>query len=268
MKYKYLHRPSRAVVAVNLIAFFAAIGFLAAIYAVEYNASKGTLSHLTEQQMWQLRINDVLLCFIMIVVGLLTDTLVHECGHALFGLISGMRAKISFKSCLPNSDISSVEIIPKKESGVKGRILFTLSGGLAANFLFIVPGILALAVPQIPVWISGIAVTHIFLFIKNAVPAEFYSGKTDALVMCEIIKNTPEAQVMLAVLSVQAHILNGKSVADCKDTLFNLPQIREDDPSFISLTELRAAYFEATGDKEGAAEQYARFNELKSDYID
>lgn len=207
-----------------------------------------------------------------IVIWLAADLLspfFHELGHALFGLFSGMRAKISLKSLLPEYRASSVEIIPKRENAIKARLVFTLAGGLFVNLVFIVLGVLALAVPAIPACISGVACGNIFLFFMNVVPAEYATGKTDMLVLCELSGNSPEAQVALAVLKVQAHVLNGKPIERIdREVLFSLPQIREDDPSFISLCELRGEYLEAVGDAEGAKAQFARFEELKREYLD
>lgn len=207
------------------------------------------------------------LCFFAL--SFLTASCIHELGHFVFGLFSGMRAKLTLKSVLPLMHPSSVEIVPKKEDKLKSRLIATALGGVFFNLIFIVLGVAALFVPQIPVWVSPIAIWHLSLFLDNIFPIEFKTGKSDGLVIYELIKNTPQSQVMLAVLRAQAHILSGKPIEELnKSVLFSLPQIAEDDPAFISLTELRAAYLKATGDEEGANMQLARFEELKKEYID
>ena len=50
--------------------------------------------------------------------------------------------------------------------------------------------------------------------------------------------------------------------------LFDLPQIREDDISFISLCELRAEYFAAKGEMVNAEKWHTRFEQLKEAYLD
>ena len=169
---------------------------------------------------------------------------------------------------LPSLRSSSVEIIPKKEDKTKSRLTVTSLGGIFFNFLFIALGFVALFVPQVPIWISPIAVFHLSLFFDNALPIAYKAGKSDGLVISGLIKNTPESRVMLAVLKVQAHILAGKPIAEVDKTyLFGLPQIAEDDPAFISLCELRAKYSEAVGDTQNAAVYRARFEELKKEYL-
>lgn len=210
-----------------------------------------------------------LLYILFFVLSFLTASGVHELGHAFFGLISGVGTKFSFKSLLPTILPSSVQLVPRRAGGLKARLIITALGGLVFNLLFIILGVLALTVPQIPTWLSAISAYHIGLFLDNALCIEYATGKTDGLVISGLLKNTPESQVMLAVMCAQAQILGGKPVGQLdRSLLFDLPQIREDDPAFISLCELRAEYLKATGDEEGAKEQLQRFEELKSDYID
>lgn len=204
----------------------------------------------------------------LLAINYFIPAFLHECGHALFGLLSGVRAKINFKSIFSLLRPSSTEIIPKTDKKLKPRVIATASGGLVINFIFIVFGILAIVVPQIPVWLSGIAVYHLALFLVNVLPIEYSDGKTDALIIIELLKETDEAKVMLAVLSVQAQVLNGKPIAEVDEKLlFDLPQIQEDEPAFISLTELRAEYFAAKGDTENAQKYKSRFEQLKQEYL-
>ncbi len=73
---------------------------------------------------------------------------------------------------------------------------------------------------------------------------------------------------MLAVLTVQAQVLNGKPIKEVDESLlFSVPQIQEDDPAFISLTELRYEYFKAKGEEEQAEKFKTRFEELKKEYM-
>lgn len=211
----------------------------------------------------------VVLWIVFAVISMVTAGVFHELGHAFFGLFTGLRGKLTKNSVFSLFKPLSVGLMPKTDKNLKGRLIATSLGGLFINLLFIILGVLSLAVPQIPVWISGIAVGHVTIFVDNALPAEYASGKTDGLVVSELINNDPEAQVTLAVLAVHAHLLSGKSIETVdKSLLFDLPQIREDDPSFISLTALRAGYCRATGDAENAEKYRARFEQLKAEYID
>ena len=100
-------------------------------------------------------------------------------------------------------------------------------------------------------------------------PFDFDNGKTDGRIVAELIKLTDSAKVTLAVLTVQAQILQGKKMEEIDGKLlFEVPQIAEDDLSFISLTELRYEFFKAKGDSENAEKWKTRFEELKQQYTD
>lgn len=188
----------------------------------------------------------------------------HELGHLLFGAVVKMRAVPRFR--LFGS--SSCMVIPKTQKNLKGRLIFTALGGLAVNLLFIIAGLCSVFIPAVPALISYMLPASFYYFALNALPLELYDGKTDGYVVCELIKNTDAAKVTLAVLNVQAQVLGGRPIGEIdKNLLFDLPQIREDDPAFISLTELRYEYFKAKGDVENSEKQRLRFEELKKEYL-
>lgn len=192
-------------------------------------------------------------------------SLFHEFGHVLFGALAKIKVKIV--KLKPFSS-SYVEIIPKTDKNLKGRMVFTTLGGLAVNLIFIALGIVALFVEKVPVYISLVLPASFYLFALNALPLNFGGGKTDGLVLSELIKNADTAKVMLAVLGVQAQVLNGKPIEEADESLlFGVPQICEDDINFISLTELRYEYFKAKGDGENAEKYKTRLEELKKEYL-
>lgn len=192
----------------------------------------------------------------------------HELGHVLFGAISKINAKISWKSLLTFFKPSDVQIIPRTDKDVKGRLVATAMGGIVINLLLLIFGLLAFEIPQIPTYLAIIAPASFYLFTINVSPFETDSGKTDGLLISELLGGADSAVVTVAVLTVQARILGGQSIKDIDTALlFNLPQIREDDPAFISLCELRAEYFEALGDEEEAKKHRSRLEQLKEDYL-
>ena len=188
----------------------------------------------------------------------------HELGHIIFGAMSKISAKPKFR--LFGS--SCVKLKPKTDKGLKSRLIVTALGGLYANSLCIILGIVALCVPAVPAEISGILPFSFYLYFLNSMPLEYYGGKTDGLVICDLVTGEDEAKVMLAVLTVQAQILNGKPVEEVDEKLlFDLPQIREDNESFIALTELRYEYLKAKGRDEEAQKYKDRFEQLKKEYL-
>lgn len=187
------------------------------------------------------------------------NSVLHELGHILFGALSKIKAKPHFS--LFSS--SRCDLIPKTDQGLKGRVTATAVGGIVINVITAAVSLIAAFLPAMPTYISVLAPTALYLFIFNALPAELESGKTDGEVIAELAKNTAQGQVMLAVLTVQAKLLKGTPIEEIDRTLlFDLPVIREDDQSFISLLELRIEYCKATGDSAGEEEYTRRLKEI------
>ena len=198
-------------------------------------------------------------------VALPLSSLLHEAGHMLFGALVKIKAVPHFS--LFGS--SSCEIIPRTDKNLKARVFFTAIGGLIINLLFVVPEVIAVCVPSCPYWVGILSPASAYLLILNVFPVQYAGGATDGLVCWNLLDDdNDETKVMLAVLSVQAQILNGKDIGDIdRDLLFDLPQISEDSQSFIALCELCYKYCEATGDGENAQKYKDRFEQLKNDYL-
>lgn len=191
-------------------------------------------------------------------------SLLHELGHMLFGAISGIKTKPRFN--LFGS--SSCALIPQKADKIKERVTFTAYGGIAVNFLIVLVCVVLLNTNIAPVWLSFLIPANAYICILNLTPAHFSSGKTDGLLIREINNGEDDGKVLVAVLTVQAQVLNGKPIEEVDEgLLFNLPQIREDDQSFIALTELRYEYMKAKGNDEEAQKYKQRFEQLKNDYM-
>ncbi len=203
-------------------------------------------------------------------------SIVHELGHMLFGATVKIKAVPDSGSVLIFLEetflnwweASSCKIIPKTAKNLRARIIFTASGGAVANLIFIILGIVALCVPAVPTGLCALMPASFHLLALNALPFNFDNGKSDGEIIYELIKNGDEAKVMLSVLNVQAQILGSKPINEIDEKLlFDLPQIREDDISFISLCELRFEYFSAKGDSANAEKWRTRCEELKQQYM-
>lgn len=206
--------------------------------------------------------------FVAVICGVPLCSVLHEAGHMLFGACVKIKAIPKFTSLRKFMGAASCEIKPETGKNLKGKIIFTAIGGLFVNFVFVVLGVIAFCVPAVPVYLSAFTGFSLYLFILNALPLNLYYGKTDGLVICELIKNEDTAKVMIAVLTIQAQVLNGKPFEKLDEKLlFDLPQLPEDDINFISLTQLRYEYFNARGDSEQAEKYLRRFVELKKEYM-
>ncbi len=210
---------------------------------------------------------------LIMVVSFPLSAILHELGHTLFGATVKIKAVPNGEHFIKETflswwDSTSCKIIPKTEKNLRGRIIFTAFGGIAVNAIFIILGIIALSVPAVYTGLCALMPASFHLLVLNALPFSYDDGKSDGEVISELLKNGDEAKVMLAVLQVQAEVLGGKPIAEVDEKLlFDLPQIREDDLSFISLCELRYEYFTAKCDKENAEKWRTRFEELKKEYI-
>ena len=205
----------------------------------------------------------IAVCVAMI-LSLPLSSLLHECGHMLFGAICKIKA-------LPKFNLfgsSCCKLIPKTDKKLRPRLFFTALGGVLVNLTIAVAVAVIVRYTPAPACILCLVPANVYLLILNIIPAWFNSGKTDGLVCNDLLNNTDTAKVTLAVLTVQARVLNGKSIEEASENLLSdLPQIREDDPAFISFAELKYEYFKAKGEEEKAELWKNRFEELKKEYL-
>ena len=188
------------------------------------------------------------------------SSLLHELGHMLFGAI--FKIKTVPKFSLFGS--SCVRLIPKTDKHLRPKLFFTAAGGLAVNFIIGVISSIPLYYGVLPTWLCVFLPSSIYLYILNSVNAK----NTDGLVCQNLLYNTDEGKVMVAVLTVQARVLNGTPIEEVEESLlFDLPQIEEDDQSFIALTELRYEYCKAKGDEERAQAYKTSFDDLQKEYL-
>ncbi len=211
-----------------------------------------------EYNLWSIAV------YISMLLALPVCSAFHELGHMLFGAILKIKAVPHFS--LFGS--SFCDVIPKTHKNLRSKLIVTALGGLIINAIFIFLGYLPSFTP-VPVWLCVFLPASIYLFVLNALPAEYAEGRSDGQICLELIGNTDVAEVMLAVLTVQAQIAEGTPIKDVnKRLLFSLPQICEDEPAFISLLELRAKYCKAVGDEINAESYMRRFEYLKKEYMD
>lgn len=197
---------------------------------------------------------------ISLLLGAFVVELVHEGGHLIAGLCCRMGIKLP-KIRLFRS--SSVDLFPYGEKGMRARMIMTSSAGLLLTLLLIVVGVCALAIPQVSVILSVMLPYAVYSFIVNVAPLEYASGKTDGLIVWELVTGAPSAEVMLTVLEIQGLVHSGTQLADVPEAkFFEVPQLPEDDINFIILTQLRYEYYLAKGNDSEAYKYFARYKEL------
>lgn len=181
----------------------------------------------------------------------------HEIGHLVFGLVAGLRfysfsVRIlqigrGWRVCLRNNPdfAGKTVMLPKNDKGMRSKLTVFALGGAVFNLVygcvflllyFFVPQSLALLLFEL------LAPVSVFEGLIALYPAELSSGHTDGKIISGLIKNTPYARVMQAVLAAQGQLLKGSYSDISRDLLFDLPVVREDEPLFLSLTQLRWQY--------------------------
>lgn len=206
-----------------------------------------------------------------VAVLLHVPTLVHEAGHLLFGWLAGMKkAAFHVALILRRGDVAGrCEMFPKNGNHTKGKFLSFALGGVAANLL-VGGGLLALyfSFPYHPVFFFCLLLAPFMIYegLRALLPAELATGKTDGAVIFGAIKNSPEEQVMLAVLKAQGILYREGFGKVQRDLLFQTPVVREDLPAFHALLMLRAQYLLSRGEDAEAKNTLDRLYEL-SEYL-
>ena len=197
---------------------------------------------------------------ILVIISAFMVNFLHEIAHLLVGSICRMGPK------LPEIRIfgsSSVQVYPYGSRHMKARMIATAIAGPVFDLLLIALGIVALAVPKVPSYLCVFMPYAFYEFLINALPLEYKSGKTDGLVVWELITNKPTAQVMLAILKIQGIVHSGKALSGIDEKLLlDVPQLPEDDENFIILTELRYEYYNAVGNETEAQKYLSRFKDI------
>lgn len=187
--------------------------------------------------------------------------ILHELGHVIFGAMSGMKVKMSRLN--PFLTSASCTVMPLKSKNIKRRLIITTLGGIVLNALFLALGAAAFALGGKLVILTFVAPSSLYLFLINAVPLEYASGKTDMLAAAEAVKGEPSYLVLERVLTIQGMLSEGAKLEDIDEQFFySVPQVAEDDAAFIMLVSLRADYYKAKGDEANAAKWEERLSSL------
>lgn len=185
----------------------------------------------------------------------------HEIGHAAFALLGEMKivylkcfcfryrkekGKGKLSLCSPFA-VDETQALPASSKNMKKRALWYTAGGLILGGVFCLAvgiGATVTAVVGKPNFLLfGMLPYALYLFLLNAVPLEYPSGKTDMLVLWGIQKGEIAERTMIAVMEAQGELYEGKSFAalDGKK-LFSLPQLAEDEPLYAAVLDLKYRY--------------------------
>lgn len=229
------------------------------------------------------RTGDIPLRIILLAVAALCallrlDSLVHESGHLVFGLLAGLHLRrVSFGRVSfgeggvrlgSRSAAGETQFSLKKPQNAHASLIAATVGGPVLGILFgVVMLVLYYVLPTHP------ALTFFTLFslwclaeaVMELLPAELPAGKTDGLMLKELVQKTGETEVAVRVMQAQLLAKDGDYTDIPRGLLYDVPVIREDSPAFMQLLRLRAAYCAAAGDADGAAEAQSRLRSIEED---
>lgn len=208
----------------------------------------------------------------------------HELGHVIFAKIANMETvyvkcfcfKISVKNGKRRFSFASpfapdqTQTIPKKGGNMQSRAgLYTLGGMIVEGITLIVVVTLALlwsitGFKNVAFLFWGLVPYMAYLFLFNLAPAEYPLGKTDMAIYLGIKRGGDVEKNMLSAMEIQGELYEGKSYAQIpKDLYFDTPQLREDEPLFLIMLDLRYRYFLETDDMKNATVALNRLAQLQ-----
>jgi hypothetical protein len=217
-----------------------------------------------------------------LVTGFVFAPIFHELGHVALASCAGMEyvyfkafcfrfvrreGKLKFSFASPFA-ADETQVIPKRGGNMQKRAAKYALGGLIFEgivfFILLITAILTTVFikPIYTLW--GLIPYFAYLFLLNAFPLEYASGKTDALIYRGIKKGTDAEKNMLAAMEIQGQLYEGKSFSEIPaSNYFDLPQLCEDEPLFSVMLDLRYRYYLEKEDFTRAAECLNRLAQLQ-----
>ena len=234
---------------------------------------------------WKTSTPDLARAVAGLALGFFFAPIFHELGHILFAKTSNMaiaytkcfcfkwtrkgkRFKFGFVSpFLPDE----TQTVPKNGGDMLARAKAYTAGGLVLGGIFLFVDLVCALVttlfftPNYLFW--GILPYAAYLFFLNALPFEYPTGKTDALVLRGLKKGEDAEKTMLSAMEIQGRLYAGDSYADIDEKLFfDTPQLPENEPLFAVMLDLRYRYYLEKDDLKNAADCLNRLV-VSQDYL-
>lgn len=217
-----------------------------------------------------------------IVVGFIV-TVFHELTHLIAGKINGFAfvsltvlffrwhksgKKIYFDFVKMGDAAGNTEMVSKSTERLAERFKkMTFAPMWTTLFLTLVGIIPFFFAGEMPLWlylsIGMFLPIGVYSFCANALPVSSCGVRNDGAIVYGLKKQDDESKVILALLSLQSEMYNGKTPCEIDKSLyFDLPQIQEDSLNFILLLNARYAYYVDGEDYENAKKVSDRLETL------
>ncbi|MBO5240744.1 MAG: hypothetical protein J6B56_04930 [Clostridia bacterium] len=229
---------------------------------------------------WITGLGDGVEVLVSIVISLFLVPTLHELGHVVFAGACAMEieyvkffcfklvrtsGKLRFSLASPFAP-DETQTLPTRGGNMQKRAaLYTLGGLIFEGVFTLLIAISAITLSCFQIYsfaLWGLLPYAAYLFLMNAIPLEYPSGKTDALVYWGLKKGAPTEKNMLAAMEIQGRLYAGESFAEIDEKLyFSAPQLCEDEPLYAVMLDLQYRYYLEKNELEKAAD---RLNRLAS----
>ncbi len=209
-------------------------------------------------------------------IALFVVPAVHEFGHVSFACAKKFKivyckffcfkfyqkeGKLRFAFASPFAP-DETRTLPTSGDDIKKRVLPVICGGLLYSgiltLLIAAAAVVLLCFGYAKFELWGMLPYASYIFLLNAFPVEYASGKTDALVYQTVKKEEVEGKAFLAAMEIQGRLCAGERFVDLPETLYETYGLREDDSLFATLWELKYRYFLEKGELAKAADALNR----------
>ncbi len=229
---------------------------------------------------WKSGFDGGIQALVSIAISLFLAPTLHELGHVVFAAACGMEpeyvkffcfklvrkgGKLRFSLASPFA-LDETQTLPMRGGNMQKRAcLYTLGGLILEGAFTLIIAIAAIVLACFEIYafsLWGFLPYAAYLFFMNAMPLEYPSGKTDALVYQGLKKGASAEANMLAAMEIQGRLFAGESFSEIDEMLyFSSPQLCEDEPLFAVMLDLQYRYYLEKNELEKAAD---RLNRLAS----
>ena len=204
-----------------------------------------------------------------VALGVIAAPIIHEAGHILFAKCSGMKIMYSKFFCFQLRRkgkrlrfgfaspfaAEQTQVVPKYGENMRSRVIAYTLGGLLVSGVFCALILLFALILKDNFLLWAMLPYTAYLFLLNLAPFYYSAGKTDMLVFVGLKKEYDVEENMLAAMKIQGFLFAGETFTQIDRGLyFDAPQLREDEPLYGVMLDLRYRYYIENGDVEDAAD--------------
>lgn len=211
---------------------------------------------------WQKSVTEGVGALVGVAVSCILAPVLHELGHVVFARAQNMEivrvkcfcvlythenGKKRWSFISPFAE-DQTQAVPKTGGNMQKRATAYVLGGLILQGVFtafVASLAIVLSLSKLCVFaLWGFLPYATYLWLINALPFAYPSGKTDALVYQDLKKGNASGRNLLAVMQIQGELYEGKSFSEIgAEWYFAPPQLCEDEPLYAVMLDLRYRYY-------------------------